>query len=668
MSDQGSQERFIGASHEGGAPELALAEGPNHGGGAHDRISPVLNDNVVAIAETHSLGQLPPSQLTAPLANPSSNVAMLNFSFGLPFTNPVQAETSRITQQGAVASVSSSQPTASQDLRLGGDHSSGSSVLFTSFEALSARAFAKLIGDKIQSFNPELWIAEDVSGAAFLEVVTPSSLSEFLEHTMLVGSLFQRTRIANFIRARIASDNFLSESVKKCWAVPALPESASVQAPSVCIGNTLSPVLPAALFQTPAKEQFNGASFLSEIKGRVGFTIDESALFQSDSSTLRATVTGNEAASGQSMVSHATPHGSTPRFEVVINQPSADKPKYLVLSTVDNEEEFAKWLKKNREETVLALPVDRRPLTHLVTKDCKEEISRVIVSARTDDPGMFDADCPYPKNGWPDVTDKLLLRVLFKKNGPPSADAAKEWLKKIRFFFNDSTTHQKFFTAKFRKHCKRFTSGLHDFDYVHRLWPEHDKVLSHAMIIDAFSDGFNDTSTVVGPDKSTQVPKCSNLAKIREFIRQRKACPLEDIICELVRHFERLDTTIRSNSKVMYDVTPWRSEAATVSKKRKYNQIDGSAGSAAVNAVSAKQPRPAAPYSRCNNCGSKGHLCGEKTCFLFGHPKAKGPNGDWPEGTPSLRLAPDEYKAWSTTRKPIFFAYPENKGSKQTAT
>jgi hypothetical protein len=69
-------------------------------------------------------------------------------------------------------------------------------------------------------------------------------------------------------------------------------------------------------------------------------------------------------------------------------------------------------------------------------------------------------------------------------------------------------------------------------------------------------------------------------------------------------------------------------------------------------------------HPRCNNCGSKGHKCGERTCFLFGHPKGKGLLGEWPDGTPSLRLDIDDYKQWSVKRKPIFYAYPENQGKK----
>jgi hypothetical protein len=659
---------------EGGDVDQASEEANLEGGGALMRAAPDADNVGDGVAEVEPPMRMPPSQLLAPSAGSSltQNVAMAKFSFSAAaFSNPVQAETKQIElQSGATVATSPSQPTASKDLPLGGGHAVSSGAgLPRGFSTMSASALANFIGGRILNFKTEVWTAEDVSGAAFLEVVSPPQLFEFLEQNMLISSSFTRTRVANLLRELIAADASVSDADKQSWVAPAPLESASVHAASAKVGGALSPHLPHALFQTPVKEQPAPASFLSEIKGRVGFLIDDSVLFRTDSSALRATV--ETPASGSSVATPSTAQGgaAAPRFEVVINQPSAEKPKYIVLETVDNADEFSKWLRKNREETVLALPVDRRPLTHLMVKDCKEEIARVIVNAKTEDPLLFCDGAPYPVNGWTDVTEKLLLRVLFARNGPTCADAAKEHLKKIRFFFNDSTTHQKLFTAKLRKHCKRFASELQDFDYVYRRWPDHDKRLSHLMIIDAFAEGFNDSSTVLGPDNSTQVPKCSSLAKIREFIRQRKECPLEDIVCEMLRHFERRDITVKSDSRVSYEVNPWRSEGATGQKKpvqkRKFNQIEGGGGGARSPATAVKQPRPAAIHPRCNNCGSKGHKCGERTCFFFGHPKAKGPEGEWPEGTPSLRLEMEDMKEWSKTRKPIFYAYPENQGSKK---
>lgn len=669
MSDRKSS--VDGASRDGEVPEQNIADSAEQigvddreGGDMMLNLGGGVAASEVPIAE-HALGQPSPPQTEASSSNLQTDAAMSTFTFALPpFSNPVQAEMSQLNKSNVSGGVPSSQPTASKDSQPGGDRSSVGPSVLPKLTAMSAAALAKHIGDKIPNFKPEAWIAEDVSGTAFLEVVSPSSLTEFLEQTALINSKFQRTRIENLLRELVASDKSIAESVRKLWATNLVPLAASNSVNPPSGGQLLSPAHPSNLFQTPAPRSQHGASFLSEIKGRVGFPLDNSVLFGSDSTSARASITGlqPEMSSGG-----RTSADGGPCFAITINQPSAEKPKYVILETCDNDEEFAKWLKKNREESLLALPVDRRALTDLITKDCKEEISRVIVNAARDDPHIFDKDAPYPNHGWPSVTEKLLLRVLFKKNGPPSASAAKDRLKAIRFFFNDSTTHQKLFTAKLRKHVKRFTSDLEDFQYSCRLWPEHDKDMSHTAIVEAFSEGFNDTSTVLGPDKTTQVSKCSNLAKIREYIREHKAKTLEEIIAFVVGYFERLDTTVRSNSKVKYDVTPWRQDAGgakSSGKKRKFNQTEAS-----VQAISAsggsvpptpKVQRPPTTNPRCNNCGSKGHLCGERTCFLFGHSKAKGPDGNWPEGTPSLRLSPEEYKTWSTTRKPIFFGYPEN--------
>jgi hypothetical protein len=178
---------------------------------------------------------------------------------------------------------------------------------------------------------------------------------------------------------------------------------------------------------------------------------------------------------------------------------------------------------------------------------------------------------------------------------------------------------------------------------------------------------------VLGPDNTTQVPKCRNLTKIREMIREHKVLPLEDLMTRIIDHFERLDTTIRSNPQAKYELYPWRKsdQPGQVGNKRKrnFNQVEAGngGGAGAAGNASKKPPRPPTNFPRCANCGSKGHLCGERTCFLFGHPKAKGVNGEWPDGSPSLRLTTEEYKAWSVKRKPIFFSYSENKGASSSA-
>jgi hypothetical protein len=349
--------------------------------------------------------------------------------------------------------------------------------------------------------------------------------------------------------------------------------------------------------------------------------------------------------------------GSLP-LAITIMQPSAEKPKYQILENTDNEEQFNLWLRKNRKETTLAAKQDRRPLTELLSYDAKLEVARIIQQAATKDVDLFDVGSPYPSREWASVTETLLLKCLFKVNGPRSATDAKIRLKKKQLFFNDATTEQKHFTSKLRKHIKEFNQTLHDFSYCSRLWPEHDKQLTHIMIVEAFSEGFNSQETTKGQDGKTDVPKCSNLSIIREKIRENKAKTLEDICDLLISHFERQDDVIRAN-RTEYSVKPWRTQ--TEKKKRTFNQV--AAGGASDQP--ARKIKPPATFPRCNNCGSKGHACGERTCYLFGHPRALGLNGTWAEGTPSLKLTPDEWKAWRVTRHAIFYAYPENRGKVQ---
>jgi hypothetical protein len=289
-----------------------------------------------------------------------------------------------------------------------------------------------------------------------------------------------------------------------------------------------------------------------------------------------------------------------------------------------------------------------------MSHECKQEIARMIYTANIDDVTLFNAEAPYPRRGWDDVTEKLLLRCLFRINGPRSASDAKDRLKKKCFHFNDATTEQKFFTSKLRKHCNEFATTLHDFENCVRLWPDADKDLSHLKIIEAFDHGFTSQETTKGPDGVTNVPKCSNLANVREKIRENKKSSLEEIIELLITYYERHDDIIRAN-RTEYLVKPWR-QAAEKGRKRQYNQIasGGQSGQAQIKF------KPPAQFPRCNNCGSKGHMCGEETCYLFGHPKAKGPNGYWPEGTPSLNLNPAEWKDWRAQRHATFYAYACN--------
>ena len=607
----------------------------------------------------------PLPQAASLISNLGQGSAISVFTFpSNPFAHPAQPEISRVKQNSAGGGVSSSQPAASKDSQRGGDHSSADGAVLTNFRSLSARALAKIIGDKIQNFKPEFWIEEDVNGAAFLDVVSPPRLSEFLQQDMLIASKFQRERIEILLRDMIKNDNSLSDVDRKKWSEQGQVADESTRRLLPVTGENLSPNVQKILFETPNKTPSPVAPFLKEIKSNSEFGLDDANLFSSDRCSSRVTVEGSPR--GALSADSVDPSGG---FTINFTQQPAVAPNYMILDTVDNSVEFFKWLRKNREESELALPANRRPLKDLMTKSCKLEIARVILECRQEDPYIFGIESPYPLKGWVEVTDKLILKVLHKKNGPPCASEAKRVLRETKFFFNDATTEQKLFTGKLRKHCQRINEHIENFDFMFRLWPVHDNVLSHAMIIDAFSEGFDDKSTVLGSDNTTQVAKCRNLVKIREMIREKKELSLQKIQAELIAYFERLDTTIRANPKAKYDVYPWRKsdkpENAGNKKKRNFNQVaaGGGGGGAEGNPNAKKPPRPPTNFPRCANCGSKGHPCGERTCFLFGHPQGKGPDYQWAEGEQSLRIPKDDYVAWSKTRKPIFFGYPENRSS-----
>jgi hypothetical protein len=56
--------------------------------------------------------------------------------------------------------------------------------------------------------------------------------------------------------------------------------------------------------------------------------------------------------------------------------------------------------------------------------------------------------------------------------------------------------------------------------------------------------GFTRIENTKGPDGATNVPKCSNLANVREKIRENKKSSLEEIIELLITHCERHDDII----------------------------------------------------------------------------------------------------------------------------
>ena len=140
------------------------------------------------------------------------------------------------------------------------------------------------------------------------------------------------------------------------------------------------------------------------------------------------------------------------------------------------------------------------------------------------------------------------------------------------------------------------------------------------------------------------------------------------IIDIITRRFENVDATIRSDPLIKHHTTPWKTDGAYNARKRKFSQITTGAKPdprskkyGARADVKDDRENTSSPFPRCNNCGSKGHKCSERSCYFWGHPKAKGPDGEWPEGTPSLRLTDEEMADWKKQRYDQFYSYEENK-------
>jgi hypothetical protein len=262
------------------------------------------------------------------------------------------------------------------------------------------------------------------------------------------------------------------------------------------------------------------------------------------------------------------------------------------------------------------------------------------------------------------VTDEVLLKVLFFRFGPLNARDAVARLKEQKFTFDDSTTLQERFAPKLRRHTTEFRQSLLDMKYTAKLWPAGNCNLVHSTIIDALLSCYEIEDEIVGPDGRTKVPKCSSMQALRDMIRENKSLKLDDIIEIITKRFDDIDAAVRSDSLLKHNVQPWKTAGKFNARKRKFEQV-----SANGDNFQKKQGRGEQSTSegnpRCANCGSKAHLCSERTCYFWGHPKAKGPNGKWPPGTPSLRLEDNEMAEWRDARQESFYSYPENAHKKK---
>jgi len=541
------------------------------------------------------------------------------------------------------------------------------------FSELTAAQLATLLSENIQTFPTDVWIKEDLSGAAVLAGVAPSEFLNFLEITVGISSGFMKSRVlAKFIKI-IGADPSLA-SHHSSWVDVSRACSQTVhkiQQQEVKPNSLLSPVQRNLDFSSPMGgasgvltadgKAFNyqalkctpraqSPAFLSQIPSK-------SALM--DDSMLFTKYEGEQTGRVQSSFVGDTPSRAAAMgggIEITIRQPSV-LPKYEVLENAKDAEAMYTWVRKTRKENLIADDADRKPFRNLLGQDAKYEIVRYVNQQRKTDPenssGLFDDSAPFPSK-WVHVTDTLILRTLFRMNGPVNVDEAKERLKSRPCFFPDATTHQSKWSGKFRKFCNDFTQAVQDLEYNWAQWPAGEE-LTPEMVKDCFTACFQNTETTLGPDGNTVVLKSSNLALVRTYIKDYKRQTLEEIIEKIVAKFEARDLAVRTN-KTSYPVQPWKTKENT--KKKQFNQV---AGSATVGQKRAREDgKPPTNNPRCNNCGSKGHICSERTCLFWGHQKAKGPNGSWPDGVPSLHLENDEMKAWKTIRAETFYAYPEN--------
>lgn len=677
---------------EGGEEQIQLlAQTGREGGNSAPQVAPESEKPSASSAgdqegveSTLRIGNLAAFSATTSLQE-GDRTFMPTFKFASPFLVPVNKE--KTPDMFNEVSVKSSAPATSLRAPSPGESLvSGISATKIIFSKMSAKDLGQVVADHIHGFNTVPWNAEDVSGSAIIGHLAPSALSEFLEQTLNISSQFTRRRIQAILVDLIEKDTTIDEELREAWKQIRAPNllNFNERASATMIHQTMPPssaLLPQALFQTPSvggavratsapsipaifssrtASLFQGTaaysppSFLTECGSPDDFSMEDSTLF---ANTNRAAMTA-----GSARLESTSGGGNG--FSITINQPSATPPKYVILNCASDSTEFYNWIRKNRKESLLALPVDRRTLSQLVSEDVKEEIYRIMRHLGPTNAFYFNADtCPWPRS-WPEVSDHLLLKILFTMNGPRTAAEAKLRLKSRSFYFNDSTTSQDKFTTKLRKFSNDFKGTLKDFAYTTHMWELGDK-LEHAMIIEAFSDCFTNVEQIKGPDGTTMVPKSRNYAKVKEMIREHKGQPLEEIVHFIVDAFERVDIAVRSSRSITYDVKPWKSDDSNKGRKRGFNQVAGQADQ--KNAKNARPARPATEFPRCNNCGRKSHACGERSCYLFGHPDARGPQGTWADGEQSLFIEKEKMKAWKITRDPVFYGYPENQRQKKGA-
>ena len=611
---------------------------------------------------------------TQPAIEPSKAISKF------PFDNPFEGQDNR----PPVSFPPPNQPTP----LVFGQHASGGSTGVSDFSGkfstLSAEQLVDKLRQKIPALDREVWKGVGLDAASILELSNPSLIAgQLTEYIGLKGLIRDRTAAA--VKSFIIGDDSIDIDIRKMWGYISVPPLGSVTNP-VNLGTPVnnnetiivssgssgpkiqsdhlsrmvsSPLQPAFLFAGTTqvagqkthsiRNDSEMPKFLSEVATRSQFSLEHASM----PPPAVNTTTMIPSAGGCTTASASAAGGNgVQNISITLHQPTQQKYNWVILDNLENRTAFMTWVKKNRRERIICDQANQRSFASLLGAEVRDDVIRTYQTY----PQIFTSNVSIMS--YSDISDELLMHILFFKFGPRNAIDAKLRLSEVKFRFDDSNTYQDRFAAKLRRYCAEWRQTLLDFKYTCKLWPIEDD-LSHQSIVDAFLSCFTPEEDIVGPDGRTKVAKCSSMQAIRDMVRENKHHKLDAIIDVITRRFENADATIRSDPLLKHSVQPWRTQGPFNAKKRKFNQTG------ADRLKNFKQPAEATTKSesfpRCNNCGSKGHPCTERRCYFWGHPKGKGKDGVWQDGEASLRLLDDEFKDWKGIRHSIFYSYPENK-------
>jgi hypothetical protein len=310
--------------------------------------------------------------------------------------------------------------------------------------------------------------------------------------------------------------------------------------------------------------------------------------------------------------------------------------------------EWELFMKRYRDETTRLPKASRRTLKELVTPTCIESF---------EDDNTFD--------DWDLLTDDQIVEFGFKKFGPKSShDAQTRWTN-TKFYFNDATMHQSMFSGRLSAFFTEKRVMLADFQHSAKKWKLGDSLTPY-MMREALKEMFPVDETIDGPDGKI-VPKSSNNARVRMFVRENSGKTIHEIMKLIKNHFTDRDTSVATTAGCGYEVTPWKkldAESATEPPKKRpaYDDRDRRVDNvqakprqtAGLPKKSWKKEAPKKDVTkkrplvklRCNNCGRKGHRANKDECRLWGHKDGKGANGTWADDERSLQLSNEDYATW----------------------